>query len=1196
LICGNNLEVSMSATKQFRVIALLCNFTLLLTLPALSLYAQETTGGLQGTVKDPSGAVVPRARVVVTGSTLVGSKEEDTDNGGYYRFANLPPGNYTIRVTAKGFSAAKRDGVTLEVGHLPSINFTLAVGAETTVIEVTATAPVIDVTTNRTMTNVTEDVIENIPHGQSFQSMIQFAPMARNEPLAGGNADMGAGGTGGLLPGSSGNGMAVGFSIGGAADSENSFLVEGQDTENISAGASQANVPFEFIQEVQVKTSGIEAEHGGALGGVVNVIMQKGSNAFHGAGFATYEADGFDGSANGTLRYDPLGALSIPPPGSLPADTAAQTYQPKRDHFRSVRPGFKLGGPILKERLFFFLGFAPQYTSRGRTVNFAPSTTGNASLGNQLFTQDNQQYYTTARLDAALTQSIRVFGSWLYQYTRESGADLPRADSVNNLLNTSVNRPLSQFSHGIGFSAPAATYNVGADISITPKIIATTRFGYFFSNYHDFGWPRTGVDLNYSAGGLGGTDNGGAPLPGGDLQVPNGTTTAPFDSSFTEVNASKHYQLNEDVAFFKSGWWGTHNFKVGYQLNHLWNVINQHGNLPEAFMNVGAGLSFGPSTALGGTNCGILAAKWGVCAGQFGFVTVQDFATVLKTPSGNVVPAVDWNHGFFVQDAWTMGRGLTFNLGLRIEKESLPAPAGIGIGNIRTIDFGWGDKIAPRLGVAWDPTGKGTMKVFASYGVTNDVMKLLLAQTSWGAQGFEQCTYPLGPNASGGFSNSDIPLIFDSALRACPTGLANVGANFVGGTVPKVLTDAATGVQLIENVNFRPEEPVAPGVKPYRQHEYVAGVDYRISKNYALEARYDHRALDHVIEDASLSDKNAFEIYNIVNPGEGVNATLDGYAKFLASLGNAFGPGTAAFNPFPNDPASGFGTCPTCPPMPKAVRTYDGLEFRLNKSMSSSSWLGRWAGTVSYTWSRLYGNYTGLTTTEQTDGGITGRNSPDTTRSFDEPFYYFGADGKSNNGPLPTDRPNTFKGNVYYQIPWRGNRMSTTLGLFQTAYQGSPVTSWADVGLGVTNGPIEGVDIFGRGKWVDASTDATGHIVLGTPRDRRTPWFTQSDLNLAHSIKVNSNNEAQVLTFNATFLNLLNQHAVTAYWGGLNSQFTGNALLQFHVFDGAAFYQQVETGYNVKTAASGVLLNSQYGQPNLWQLSRSIRLGASFRF
>jgi hypothetical protein len=86
--------------------------------------AQETTGGLQGTVKDPSGASVPGAHVVVTGTSLVRTKEVDTDSSGYYRFANLPPGKYTITVTAKGFSTNKRE-LPLEVGHLPRLTSSL---------------------------------------------------------------------------------------------------------------------------------------------------------------------------------------------------------------------------------------------------------------------------------------------------------------------------------------------------------------------------------------------------------------------------------------------------------------------------------------------------------------------------------------------------------------------------------------------------------------------------------------------------------------------------------------------------------------------------------------------------------------------------------------------------------------------------------------------------------------------------------------------------------------------------------------------------------------------------------------------------------------------------------------------------------------------------------------------------------------
>ena len=1169
-----------------------------------NVFAQETTGGLQGTIKDPSGAVVAKAPVVLTGTSLGGAKNLETDSSGYYRFANLPPGAYTLTVKARGFSELKREGIAIEVGHLPTLDLVLAVGAAGTVVEVNGEAPVIDVTTNTNQTNITQDVINDIPHGYSFQSVIQFSPMARNEPLMGASAGM-TGNAGGSLPGSNGNGLSVGFSVGGGSDSENQYLVEGQDTENISGGAAAANVPFQFIQEVQVKSSGIEAEHGGALGGVVNVVMKKGHNAYHGSFFGTYEGDALNGSANGTLRYDPLGTAFGASTSGPGFDDDVEIYQPKRDHYRIAQAGFTVGGPVLKDRLFFFLGVAPQYNSLGRSVDFTntvnPSNVG-LGLGLQNFTQDQQTYFTTARLDAVLTQKIRVFASWLYQYQRENGDSLPTADPIASqaanpsYLNFAINNPITQYSHGLGFSNPNATYNVGADITLTPKIVATTRYGYFFNNYHDFGWPTAGVDLTWQTSGKGALDNNGNPLPA-NLALPAGTTTAPFDSTYTQLNASKHYQFNQDVAFFKSGWWGTHNFKAGYQFNKLSNVINQHGNIPSPFVRPGAGLSYTPSTANGVANCALLAAEWvnpatgqGICAGQYGYGVEADASTVLKNAAGNLVPAIDNNHALFVQDAWTVGHGLTFNLGVRLEKEVLPAPPGIGIASIKTINFSWADKIAPRLGVAWG-SRDGKMKIFGSYGVTNDVMKLLLAQTSFGAQAATDCWYPIGPDSSGGFSISDLSFTFVNG-QACPTGPSNRQANFVGGVIPATLIDAKTGVSLIENLNFRPEEPVAPGLKPYRQHEYVAGWDYQINKDWAFEARYDRRRLDHVIEDASLSDPSAFEIYNVVNPGQGVNKTINGYASYLTSLGAAYGPGLPAFNP-----SGAFGTCTGCPNNPQAIRNYDGLELRLVKTQSRG-----FSGMFAYTYSSLWGNYAGLTTTDETDS--IGRNSPDTSRSFDEPIFYFNDNGQSNAGPLPTDRPNAFKGYAYYTMPWKGGlrNNTTTFGLFQVAYSGSPMSAFTDVGYAIGNGAappavLEGSYIFGRGKWVNPTQDAFGNVTLGTPYSRRTPWYSQTDFNLQHSIKVNKNNEAQVLSLSANFTNLLNQHAITSYWEAFNSNYVGSYLSPggFNIFNGAQFYQAAETGYNAQAlvTADGLVKNNLFGQPNLWQTTRHIRLGAT---
>jgi hypothetical protein len=211
---------------------------------AVTSYAQETTAGLQGTVKDGTGAVIPNATVTISSPTLVGDKTVVTDKQGNYRFANLPPGPYVVNVTAKGFTSLKREGLVLEVGHLPTVDLTVSVGGEATVVEVSAAAPTIDVTSVTTLTNVTQDVINFVPRGTSFQSVIQFAPSARNEPLMGNTT---TNGSGSVSPGNGSNGQSFGYSIAGGSDSENSYLVEGQETANLIGGYSHTNVPFDFI-------------------------------------------------------------------------------------------------------------------------------------------------------------------------------------------------------------------------------------------------------------------------------------------------------------------------------------------------------------------------------------------------------------------------------------------------------------------------------------------------------------------------------------------------------------------------------------------------------------------------------------------------------------------------------------------------------------------------------------------------------------------------------------------------------------------------------------------------------------------------------------------------------------------------------------------------------------------------------------
>jgi len=843
-------------SQKFGVVAV-CLFSVLLLVSTL--FAQETTGGLQGTVKDPSGAVVSKATVELTGTSLTGSKKLETDGSGYYHFANLPPGTYTVTVKAGGFSELKREGIVIEVGHLPTLDLTMALGAAGTVVEVSGAAPVIDVTTETTQTNITQDVVQDVPHGRSFQSVIQFAPSARNEPLAGSNPYNGGTGNGGTSPGNGSNGNNVGFMVAGGSDSENSYLVEGQETADVAGGFSHTNVPFDFIQEVQVKSSGIEAEHGGSLGGVVNVVMKKGSNGYHGSVFAQFENDALDGSPVAYQRYDPLGSVTTPATSLVNnIDTPYQLVQPVRPKTSDFFPGFTFGGPVLKDKVFFFLGFNPEWNNSERFVNYGPGT------GVLPFSQNVQTYYTTARIDASISQKIRVYGSWLYQYQRETGEDLPHSDATDGLFNISTgcfSRDTSQpclggvptfaYAHSLGYSAPNITTNVGADITINPRIISTTRFGYYFQNYHDFGYPTNG-QLTFwqdSSTGAAAVDANGATLPN-SLQQSNGYFNAPQNQNFTERNASKAIQFDQDLAWFKSGWRGTHNFKFGYQLNRLSNDIDQHWNEPATLFNVGdantnSSAAYSPTSPNGQLACGlnpavqplpspgfILNANGG-CSGQYGYVTIEDFGSLGK--------ATSFNHGLFVQDAWTIGRGITINAGVRFDKEYLPGEGGApGVQN-RPINFSWTDKIAPRIGAAWDVFKDGRMKVFGSYGKFYDIMKLNLAISSFGGQYWQNCVY--GLNTS---NLASIMPAFNSSGRFCG------GPGTDSTTQANGVTSSPTGLTFIENTNFRAfpttcstcsatQEGVAPGLKPYEQHESVFGVDYQLAKTLAFEARWDRR-------------------------------------------------------------------------------------------------------------------------------------------------------------------------------------------------------------------------------------------------------------------------------------------------------------------------------------------------------------------
>src|SRR6266850_1236465 len=274
-----------------------------------ALAAQEITGNIQGEVKDQTGAVVPNATVTATSEPR--SFTATTNSDGQYRFSNLQPGVYTISATATGFTTAKVENVTVELGRTLNVVLEVrAVGASQSVTVTATTEPIVDVSSTKVATNVTQQEIDVLPKSLNFSSIINVAPGTRSEPNAGG------------------------FQIDGASGSENRFVVDGMDVTRVFGGTlgSTKNIPYDFVREVQIKSGGYEAEFGGATGGVINVVTRSGANDWHGEVRFDFQNDKLKAHDNPVLRRQ-LTDLTKP----------QYFFNPSRkDHTRTMTPTFTL--------------------------------------------------------------------------------------------------------------------------------------------------------------------------------------------------------------------------------------------------------------------------------------------------------------------------------------------------------------------------------------------------------------------------------------------------------------------------------------------------------------------------------------------------------------------------------------------------------------------------------------------------------------------------------------------------------------------------------------------------------------------------------------------------------------------------------------------------------------------------------------
>ena len=203
------------------------------------------------------------------------------DATGTFRFPALAPGYYDVTASLPGFASLKFERVEVLLGQIKQLSFVLEVAAIAEEVRVSASTPIVDTRQSARVFSLRQDAIDLLPKGRDFTSLVTLAPGANLEPKLGG------------------------ISIDGASASENRFVVNGIETTNLFRGVSGHAVLPDFVDEIQVKSSGYAAEYGGSTGGVINVVTRSGTNAWRGDVLANVEGDALDGGRRRTLRRGP---------------------------------------------------------------------------------------------------------------------------------------------------------------------------------------------------------------------------------------------------------------------------------------------------------------------------------------------------------------------------------------------------------------------------------------------------------------------------------------------------------------------------------------------------------------------------------------------------------------------------------------------------------------------------------------------------------------------------------------------------------------------------------------------------------------------------------------------------------------------------------------------------------------------------
>ncbi|HKR66520.1 MAG TPA: TonB-dependent receptor [Thermoanaerobaculia bacterium] len=692
----------------------------LLLLCAVSASAQLTTGALFGTVTDNHGDPLPGVTVTVTGAT--GPQVQVTDPRGIFRYPTLAPGTYALQASLEGFSPVRYPNIVVNLGRTASLDITLT-AALSEEITVTAAAPLIDRTSTSISTNFDTQAIETLPTGRNYSSIVQIAPgVSTDANPANNDQDK--------------------ITVYGSSGAENAFYVDGVNTTNMEYGFQGKELNFEFIQEVDVKTGGYEAEFGRSTGGIINVITKSGTNELAGDVFGYYDSD--------TLQADAKTVVSTV--GTI-------------DGFTRRDVGFDAGGPIIRDKLFFFGAYDTVHHTKGSVLAAGPRA-------GKVETSESDRDLASAKLTYNFAPSQSLVFTFLQDPRTDTGAI---NDGTNHTLNGDPTTYLGEQEFG------------GRDYALRYDGVVATN------------WVLSAQAAQHNE-----KNSVGPESADGDVvqfrdardETIDVFNTGGFGLIQKKNFDRKHYGASAMRIL------GTHEIKGGLEYEH---------DKAEVIKRMS-----------GGQQVDILE-KGGRLIYKHFYWTTPD-ATIANAPTSqlNASPAHKVTTAF-LQDRWSVNDKLVLTYGVRWDKQQIIDASGV-------VQIDLDKDFAPRLGFVFDPSGRGTQKLYGSFGRFYEEIPMDLVIRS--------------------YSYERQPRIFNfSPTSLTPDPLAD----------DLVKTDSAILGGLVT--------PADPDLQNQYLNEVLLGYEREVMPNVSVGVKGIYRKYGQVIEDFLCADDGT---YCIGNPGEGL--------------------------------------------------------------------------------------------------------------------------------------------------------------------------------------------------------------------------------------------------------------------------------------------------------------------------------------